>query len=283
MRALVTGADGQLGRALVGLLGPRLVAGLGRAALDVRDVRALVQVCEAQRPDVIFNAAAYNAVDQAESEPETAFGVNAVGPAQLARAARSVGALLVHVSTDYVFDGRSDRPYREDDRPAPLSVYGVSKAAGELAVAAAAGEYLIARTSAVLGAGGSRAKGGSFVERILARARAGQALRVVDDQVFAPTYAPDLAAALLELVERGARGLVHVTNTGTCTWHELAGAALASAGMSQEVERIRTAELKLPARRPAYSVLASARGPELGLTPLRPWRDALTALVASLA
>jgi dTDP-4-dehydrorhamnose reductase len=282
VRALVTGAEGQLGRALVRQLGPSLVAGLGRGQLDLCDHEALARACDALRPDVIFNAAAYNAVDRAESDAAAAFAVNAVAPAHLARLAREHGALLVHVSTDYVFDGRNTSPYHEDARPAPLSVYGASKAAGELAVAAADGVHLIVRTSAVLGAGASRAKGGSFVERILARARAGEPLRVVDDQVFAPTYAPDLAAALVELVERGARGLMHVTNAGTCTWHELACATLRCAGLTCEVARVATHDLKLPARRPAYSVLANTRAAALGLQAPRPWQEALAELIATL-
>ncbi len=282
MRALVTGARGQLGRALVQVLGPRLVAGQDREALDIRDGAAIARACDELRPDVIFNAAAHTAVDRAESDPAAAFAVNAVGPAHLAYAARARGALLVHVSTDYVFDGRAGRAYREDEPPNPLSIYGASKAAGELAVMAAGDAHLIVRTSAVLGVGGSQAKGGSFGERILAKARAGEPLRVVDDQVFAPTYAPDLAAALVALVERGARGLMHVTNTGACTWHELACAALQYAGLDREVTRIASADLNLPARRPAYSVLANTRGAHFGLAPLRSWREALAELVATL-
>src|SRR5262249_3272843 len=160
------------------------------------------------------------------SDPAGAVAVNTVGPRILARAAAAAGALLVHVSTDYVFDGSASQPYVEDDPPRPLGVYGISKRAGEMMVEAAGASFLVVRTSGGSGPGGSRAKGGSFVDRILERGRAGGPLRVVDDQVFAPTYAPDLAHALLGLVERGARGLVHVTNEGSCTWHDLAVAAL---------------------------------------------------------
>jgi dTDP-4-dehydrorhamnose reductase len=205
--------------------------------------------------------------------------VNAAGPAHLARAARAVGAVLVHVSTDYVFDGSEARPYEESDRPNPLSLYGVSKLAGEHAVASAGGESLTVRTSGVFGAGGSKVKGGSFVERILARAREGQPLRVVADQVFSPTYAPDLALALVALVERGARGPVHVSNAGCCSWHALAVAALEIAGMHTAVTEIAAAELAQPARRPAWSVLSNEHATRLGLAPLRSWRDALAAFL----
>lgn len=275
MRALVAGALGQLGRELVARLGPDAAWAGDRDELDVTDGAAVAEVVSRVRPDVVFNATAFNRVDAAESEPGPAFAVNAAAPFLIARAARDAGALLVHVSTDYVFDGESRRPYREDDPPRPLGTYGASKLAGEALVAASGAEHLVVRTSGVLGRGGSEQKGGSFVARVLARARAGEPLRVVSDQVFAPTCAPDLAEALLALVGRGARGLVHVTNEGSCSWHELARAALAAKGIDVPVEPIRAADLGLPARRPAYSVLSCERYLALGLPPLRSWREAL--------
>ncbi len=227
------------------------------------------------KPDVVFNATAWNRVDAAETDVAAAYAVNAFAPRFLAQAAREAGALVVHYSTDYVFDGTATRPYREDDAPHPLGVYGASKLAGEHLVAAAGGEHLVVRTSGVLGRGGSEQKGGSFVGRIVAQARAGQPLRVVVDQVFAPTVASDLAAASIALVCAGARGLFHVTNTGSCSWHDLAVAALAGAGLDVPVEPILVAALELPARRPAYSVLDNSRYLDLGLPPLRSWREAL--------
>lgn len=275
MRALVAGSAGQLGRELVARLGDEVAWKGDRAELDVADGGAVVALVARVRPDVVFNATAFNRVDAAESEPLAAFAVNAAAPHFLARAARDAGALLVHVSTDYVFDGTASRPYREDDLPRPLGAYGASKLAGEHLVAAAGGEHLVVRTSGVLGRGGSDQKGGSFVERIVAQARAGRPLRVVADQVFAPTCASDLAESLVALVRAGARGLVHVTNAGSCSWHELAVAALAAAGLEAPVERIRAADLSLPARRPAYSVLDTSRALALGLPPPRHWKDAL--------
>ena len=275
MRVAVTGAAGQLGRALVGLLGPRTAWAGGRDELDVTDPAAIARVLDRVHPDVVINAAAFNDVDGAEADPAPAMAVNAVAAGHLARACRERGAVLVHVSSDYVFDGAKREPYREDDCPRPLNAYGVSKLAGCHLVAAAGGPHLIVRTSGVFGPGGNRVKGGSFVERILARARDGQALRVVADQVFSPTYAPDLAAALVGLVDRGARGLMHVTNCGSCSWHELATAALEMAGVRATVEAIGSRELGAPARRPPYSVLSNERARAAGLSPLRPWRDAL--------
>ena len=281
MKVLVTGADGQLGQALCRRLGDRLAWSGGRAALDVRDAEAVRLLVREVRPDVVINASAYNKVDAAEAEPGEALAVNAEGPLHLARACQETGALIVHISTDYVFDGRQSEPYGEDAAPNPTSAYGVSKLAGELLVASAAGEHLLVRTSGVFGAGGSKAKGGSFVERILARARSGEPLRVVADQVFAPTYAPDLALGILALVDARARGLYHLTNQGACTWNEMATAALEIAGPKVPVQAIRAQDLGAAARRPAYSVLDNSRYRELGLPPLRPWRDALREMLAA--
>jgi dTDP-4-dehydrorhamnose reductase len=277
----VVGAGGQLGRALVGRLGSAIVWHGDQDDLDVRDPDAVAQVVEGARPDVVFNASAMNAVDRAEDEPDEAFAVNALGPRHLARACREVGALIVHVSTDYVFDGAARRPYTEEDVPHPINVYGISKLSGELLVRASGAEYLIARTSAVFAFGGSPAKGGSFVERILAKARSGERLRVVDDQVFSPTSASDLAAALIRLMEAGAHGLLHVTNAGACSWHDLATRTLELAGVTAHVDAIPAAEFRTAARRPHYSVLSNERLRSLGLAPLRPWEEALEALLAS--
>ncbi len=279
MRFLVTGAAGQLGRALIARLGPDVAWAGGRDELDVRDGARVRERIAQVAPDVVINAAADNRVDRAESEPEEALAANALGPLNLARAAGQVGALLVHVSTDYVFDGEQDHPYAEEDHPRPRSAYGLSKRAGELAVSSSSGPTLVVRTSGVFGRGGSRGKGGSFVERILERARSGAPLRVVDDQTFSPTYAPDLAEALIALTRGGHRGLVHVANVGECTWHGLAQAAVEWAGRQAPVERIRTEDLGAAARRPRYSVLSTRRYAALGLPSLRPWRDALAEML----
>jgi dTDP-4-dehydrorhamnose reductase len=280
-RVLIAGADGQLGACLRERLGPAVVWAGGRAALDVTDPAAVHRVVREAQPDVVVNASAYNKVDLAEQEPGAALLVNAAGPAHLASAAREAGAVLVHVSSDYVFDGERRSPYREDDVPRPRSVYGVSKLAGEMAVAASGAGHLVVRTSGVLGRGGSRGKGGSFVERVVARARRGEPLRVVADQVFAPTLAADLAGAILDLLRVQARGLVHVANEGTCTWAELARRALAEAGLPPVVEEITSAELGAAAVRPAYSVLDAGRFAQLTGAPLRPWWEGLSELVGS--
>ena len=280
MRVFVAGSEGQLGSALVRLLKDRVAWSGGRGALDVRDAEAVARAVRAARPDVVINATAYNKVDAAETETVEALAVNAGAPRHLARAAREAGALMVHVSTDYVFDGTKGAPYEEDDPPHPLSAYGVSKLAGEMMVAASGAPFLIVRTSAVFASGGSRGKGGSFVERILARARAGEALRVVDDQVLSPTYAPDLAAAVVALVEAGARGLFHVTGAGSTSWHGFAAAALRLAGLDVRVQAVKAKDYAAPAARPAYSVLSNRRYLSLGLPALRDWQAALADLLA---
>jgi len=275
VKALVAGAHGQLGRDLVAALGEEVAWSGGRIELDVADWVAVSETVRRVQPEFIFNGAAYNKVDGSETETGRALEVNALAPKLLARAARDAGAVLVHFSTDYVFDGASARPYLEDDCPQPLGAYGISKLAGERLVTASGAAHLVVRTSGVFGRGGNRQKGGSFVERILEQARAGRPLRVVGDQTFAPTYAPDLAAAAIALVRAGARGTFHVTNSGSCSWHDLATEGLALAGVEAPVARITAAELNLAAARPVYSVLDNGRYQGLGLPPLRSWREAL--------
>jgi len=279
---MVAGSDGQLGRALVQRLGAEVVWAGNRAALDVRDEAAVRARVDAARPDVVVNATAYNKVDCAEAERDLAMAVNQAGPRHFAMAAAEAGALLVHVSTNYVFDGALRRPYTEEDATHPLGVYGASKLAGEKAVMEVGGRYLIVRTSALYGPTGNRATGGNFVDRILEGARAGIPLRVVNDQQVSTTYAPDLAAAIVSLAEADCRGLFHVVNEGSCTWHALAVEALTRAGLGPRVEALSSQELAAPARRPAYSVLSTERYRSRGLPPLREWRAALADHLANV-
>jgi dTDP-4-dehydrorhamnose reductase len=272
-RWIVTGAEGQLGSALVRLLRGRgeVVHGLGRDA-DVTDEDALAAGLARVRAgpgSVCVNAAAFTHVDRCESEPRTAELVNARAPAALARLCRDADAFLVHVSTDYVFDGEARRPYTEADVPAPRSTYGRTKLAGEQAVLAIAPAVLVVRTSWVYG------RGRNFVGAVLRQAAAGRPLRVVDDQVGRPTAAVDLAAGLVRLVEAGCAGLYHLAGRGTASWWDVARAVLDHVGLEGlAVERIRTDDLDLPAPRPRYSVLDCAKAEQAGAT-CRPWREAL--------
>jgi dTDP-4-dehydrorhamnose reductase len=285
MRVVLLGAAGQLGRELARRLPQPTTIALPREALDLREGAALAARLAALAPDAVVNAAADNRVDAAEADPRDAFAVNADAVGTLARACHGAGAFLVHVSTDYVFDGRASRPYTEDDAPNPLSAYGRSKREGERLAAAHCPRHAIVRTAGLYAAGGSRGKGGSFVERVLAKARAGEPLRVVADQVTAPTWARDVAETLAALLPRltgddAPTGIYHLTNAGECSWHGFATAIVALAGLSARVEPITTADLGAPAARPAYSVLADSRLAALGLAPLRPWRDALAEYLA---
>ncbi len=273
-RIIVLG-NGQLGTALATVGGPAVVV-LGRADLDLTDGAAIQPRLAAIHPDVVINAAAYNKVDEAEQRPDLAFAVNATAPAHIARACAALGTRFIHVSTDYVFDGSLGRPYAEDDLPSPLGVYGASKLAGEHLVQAYAGEQaLIVRTSAVFGVAGEGAgKGGNFVRAILGQAGAQHPLRVVDDQTTSPTYALDLARAIVSLAETNACGLVHVTNHGSCTWHQFACAILELTGLAVPCLPISSAPVPGRARRPSYSVLSGMRLGTLGIT-MPSWRGGL--------
>lgn len=277
-KLLIIGATGKLGRELeiaCALDGrPACVVG-GRADLDIADSAKVNEILAAEAPDVVINAAAYNDVDGAESDPAAADRANRLGPANLAEACKRIEALLVHFSTDYVFDGLAGKPYRVTDPPHPLNAYGRSKLAGERAVVDSACRHLLIRTSWVYSAAGG------FVPTVLERMRAGGALQVVDDQHGRPTYAADLARMVLALVDREARGLYHASNEGRCTWHELAVAAGELAGLDCEVRPCATRDYPLPARRPAFSVLDLSATSEL-IGPPRPWREALADCIAAM-
>jgi dTDP-4-dehydrorhamnose reductase len=269
---LVLGAGGLLGSAVQAAVPASInLVALTHRDLAIDDASAVDRIVARERPAWIINCAGFTQVDRAEAEPEAAQRVNAVGPANLARAARTQGAKLLHVSTDYVFDGRARRPYREDDAVAPLNVYGRTKLAGEHAVREILPEaHLIVRTQWLYGPGGP-----NFVATILRLARERPELKVVNDQQGRPTYSRDLAAALWRLIEADARGIVHCANDGVATWFDLATAAVAAAGLRTPVLPCSTAEMPRPAPRPAFSVLDCAHYAKLTGKPLRHWTDAL--------
>jgi dTDP-4-dehydrorhamnose reductase len=255
LKILLTGANGQVGWELRQTLAPvGEVVAVNRAQLDLQDASRIAAAVREAKPDVIVNAAAYTAVDKAESERDLAFAVNAVAPGKLAEEAKRAGALLVHYSTDYVFDGAKAAPYVEDDEPGPLNVYGASKLAGERAIAAAGCRYLILRTSWVYGPRGS-----NFMLTMLRLARERSELRVVDDQTGAPTSSLAIARATAQLLPRGAEGLFHMTASGATTWCGFARAILQQAGIGTPVVPIATADYPTPARRPRNSRLDCAR------------------------
>jgi dTDP-4-dehydrorhamnose reductase len=276
VRALITGAAGQLGRDLAALLDPETTHAYSHEELDIADPAALSRAFAEARPDVVFNCAAFHDVELCESEPEQAWSVNVEAVRALARR----GARLVHVSTNYVFDGRREQPYGEEDAPSPRSVYALTKLAGEYAALAYGERALVVRTAGLYGVHGSAAKGGNFVQRMTARAREQGSLRMVADQRLQPTFTADLAAALLEAVEAGADGVLHLTASGACSWFEFTEAIMELAGIEVAVEPVSTTIPPGGADRPPNGVLARPRADALGLTPLRPWREALADYMA---
>jgi dTDP-4-dehydrorhamnose reductase len=223
-----------------------------------------------RRPSVVFNCAAYNAVDRAETERDLAYAVNSEGPANVARACARHGVRLIHFSTNFVFDGALHRPYIESDLPAPLSVYAASKLAGEQRVLQLMPNALVVRTSALFGDTGSAIKGGSFPDRILARAQSGEPLQVVADQLVNPTYTGDLAPAAIQLAESGLEGVVHVVAAGCAGWDEFARAVLVELEVAAEVTPMSSTALGAAAARPLNGCLGSSR-----VAALRPWREGL--------
>lgn len=282
-RWIVTGAGGQLGSCLVARLRAREaeeVVAFDRAALDLADVAALRRVVREIAPDHVVNAAAMTQVDRCETEPAEAEAANAVAPGVLAEACRESGARLVHVSTDYVFDGAGTVPYRETDPVGPRSAYGRTKLAGEERVRAALPDALIVRTAWVFGPGRNFVR--TMLEAAARRVRGeGPGLRVVDDQQGSPTYSDDLAAAILALVEAGGTGTYHVANAGVATWWDLARAAIDAWGHPElPIARVRTEDFPRPAPRPSWSVLDTGRAERAGVS-MRPWREALHAYLHS--
>jgi dTDP-4-dehydrorhamnose reductase len=273
VRILVTGAGGQLGRELMVGLASHELHGRDHRALDITDRDAVVKTVEQVRPSWVINAAAYNDVDAAEGAMELAFAVNAAGPGYLAEAAARAGAEMLHIGTDYVFDGRKGAPYTELDRADPLSVYGRSKYEGELQVQSANPSACVLRTAWLYGEYGN-----NFVKAILTAAARGSPLKVVADQVGSPTWTRHLAQAIGELIETPARGLFHAANGGSCSRFEFARAIVQG---KVEVLPISAADAARPAPRPANSALVSARWDASGLRPLPDWETALADFLAN--
>ncbi len=276
MKVAVIGSTGQLGQDLVRTLGGETV-GFGHGDLDVTDGVGVAAAIGSLGPDWVINTAAYHRVDDCEANPALAFAVNTLGAQNVARAASLVGAGVVFVSTDYVFGAQErgrDHPYEEGDAPSPLNVYGVSKAAGEQLVMQANARHIVVRSAGLYGTATSR-KGWTFPELMLEKARTEGLVRVVTDQVLSPTYTADLAQKTRELIERDAVGLFHLTNAGECSWFEFAHGVFELAGVQAKMERIHTGQTQRRANRPSYSALTTARLEEAGLSPLRPWKEAL--------
>lgn len=264
----MVGANGMLGRDLLALLGDR-GQGVDIDKIDITSPESVLKVIGDLKPDVVVNCAAYTDVDGCESNIETAMAVNGEGVAYLAMACRDLGALLVQVSTDYIFDGGKGTPYVEDDAPCPLSIYGESKLAGEMN-AAFCPEHLIVRTQWLYGLHGK-----NFVETMLRLGAEKDELTVVDDQIGSPTWTVDLSRAILALIDSGCRGVYHAANAEYCSWNGFARAIFEEAGLDVSVVPMTTTELNRPARRPLYSTLECSKLTiGTGFHP-QAWRDAL--------
>jgi len=276
---LVIGASGMLGGALVSFLQSRgrqvlqaewLNCKNDQLRLDITDGSAVEILLSDNRPRIVFNCSGFTDVDGAEEKEEQALAVNGRGVENLACACRKLDCLLVHISTDYVFDGRAHSPYQPNDPPDPQSAYGRSKLAGEMALQSVGGKWLMVRTAWLFGKGGK-----NFVDTILALARQKDVLKVVNDQFGCPTYAPDLARCLADLADQDARGIFHFCNGPVCSWFDLARKIVELAHLKCRIIPCPTSEFPRPAKRPAYSVLDCSGALEKLSWPVRPWPQAL--------
>jgi dTDP-4-dehydrorhamnose reductase len=281
-KIILFGGAGQLGTEVQREFAARgyTVFSYDKARVDITDAAAVERVVGSSGAELVINTAAYNMVDVAENEPLAAYQVNALSVRNIAVACRQAGAKLVHYSTDYVFDGTKGSAYTEDDRPHPLGAYAVSKLCGELYARAYLDDVLVLRTSGVFGPAGARTARGNFVELMLRLASGSEAIRVVEDMVASPTYAPALATATADLVERGARGIFHAGGSTPISWFNYAKLIFACAGIDPELRATSEREYRTPARRPRYSALENAKLNALGVAPMPPLETAIREYLA---
>ncbi|MBN1271735.1 MAG: dTDP-4-dehydrorhamnose reductase [Candidatus Aminicenantes bacterium] len=275
MKIVVIGADGQLGSDLLPVLGKYSLVPLYYPEFDVTRHKKMGEILKAIRPDVVINTAAFHRVDECEDDPEQSFLVNAVAVRELSFICRDTDAVLVHFSTDYVFDGEKRTPYVEDDVPNPLNVYAASKLAGEYFVKNIMKKYFLIRTCGLYGKAGCKEKGTNFVDKIYKMASESREIRVVDDQYVTPTSTSELAGVIAELIETNKYGLYHLTNEGECSWYEFAGSILEIRGLRTSINPVKTKEYPVKARRPFYSVLENKNAKSVGLKGFSFWKDAL--------
>lgn len=280
-RIAIIGGSGQLGTALRAAFADREVVAPGHQEVPLESGAALAHLLEHTRPDVLINCSAFHHVETCEREPERAFAINALAVDAAAQACASRSLPFVTVSTDFVFDGVRRRPYREDDATNPLNAYGASKVAGESLTRRHGGPHLIVRTSAVFGTIGTSSKGYTLLEKVLAQAERSEPTEMVADMVFSPSYAPDVARAIRDLIDAQAYGTHHVTNEGACSWYEFVRTAFEKAGLRDaELVPVADADRRSLARRPMFSPLENTTFAPAGIAPLPPWQDALDAFLA---
>ena len=277
MKIAVIGANGQLGTEIVKAFADETVSALTQDNIEISDLESVRKAIADAKADVVINTASLVNVEQCEKEPDKAFLINETGALNLAIVSEDMKIPLLHISTDYVFDGLKQSPYEESDVPNPLNVYGASKLAGERAIQAKCSRYYIVRTSGLYGHAMCLGKGANFVEKILARSKEKSELQVVDDEILTPTFTVDLASQLRALLRSGDSGLYHATNNGQCSWFEFAKEALRLAGSSTRIVPVSSARYPSELKRPAYSVLSNSRLSSLGIDQMPQWQDSLAA------
>jgi dTDP-4-dehydrorhamnose reductase len=276
MRTAIIGANGQLGTDLIKAFAGWPLVKATRADFDVCDAEAARQFLTAAKVELVVNTTAFHKLDECEDQPLQAFAVNAAAPRDLAVICRDLGATLVHLSTDYVFGGRgSTTPYSEDDATSPVNVYGASKVAGESLVQSSCPQHYIVRTCGLYGLAGASGKGGNFAELMIRLAREEKPIKVVSDQFLTPSSTRDVAAKIRELVETERYGVYHITNSGSCSWHEFAGQIFQLLRLRPDFTATTSAAFAAKTQRPAYSVLAKDGLRRAGLAAMRPWQEAL--------
>jgi dTDP-4-dehydrorhamnose reductase len=273
LRVLVIGSTGQLGSDVVRIFADGDVIGLDHQAIDIEIPSSIANALAHYRPDFVVNAAAFHNVELCESRPDRAFSVNALAVDDLARQCALAKIHLIHVSTDYVFDGRARVPYDEHSPVGPLSVYAISKVAGEQLLQRHGGPWTIVRTSGLYGIRGSSTKGHTFIERVLTQAAEGRPLHVVNDMTFSPSYTRHVAQGIRRIIESRADGIFHVTNAGHCTWYEFAREVFRQSGVQAELHETTSERFPTVAKRPAFSALAHGAFERAGLAPMPPWQE----------
>ncbi len=277
MKVLLTGSKGMLAKAFLNQMSKNWdLKAVDIDELDITDCSAVQECVRSFKPTLIINCAAFTQVDACEEKKEQAFAVNGAGVGYLAEAASKAGALLIHFSTDYVFDGSSDLPYKEDDTVRPINVYGASKWDGECQIRKHLKNHLIVRTQWLYGEGGSH-----FVNTIRQLAQTKKQIKVVDDQTGAPTWTEDLVKGVLSLIQQEATGTYHVVNSGACSWYDFAVRITEEMGLSLKVSPCTTAEFPRPARRPAHSVLSTEKMRGKIAYSLPSWETALKEFLCS--
>jgi len=275
-RVIIIGSTGQLGHDLMDSFAGVETVGLSHDDVAIEERESVEATLEKHAPDLVINTAAFHRVPECETRQREALLVNAIGVSNVAHACASRGIAFGTLSTDYVFDGTKGSPYKEHDEPHPLSVYGLSKLAGEMLTAAANPNHFIFRTSALFGRLGSKSKGYTFIDRILQQAERGEPVRVVDDVTFSPSYTRDVARLISDVTSAGLFGQYHVTNAGYCTWYDFAMETLQQAGHgAAAIAPISSAEFGATVRRPANSSLANDAIAQAGVAPAPPWQDAI--------